>query len=187
MKYFLFTLILSCTAMVSGAQTDTDPLWELTYLSKFTAKYALDEHPKEPADTDFIAIWKMEEDADQHNYIVVERRAVNEFVFTYMNRGGSNRTYENFGAFFSKLGNTNFINVRVYNREQKRVEYFFLKATDIDDRGWGMTLSLVNDTTLKNISSREALRNHLTKNVNNPAFFSKPVHFHKKLPLMYCK
>jgi hypothetical protein len=129
----------------------------------------------------------MKEDPDEHNYFVLERYTTNEFVFTYMNRGGSNRTYENFGMCFSKVGNVDFINIGMYNSERRRREYFFAKVTDLDKRGWDMTLWLVNDTTLKNITSRAALRDHIAKNVNNPAFFAKPVHMHKKLPLMYCK
>jgi hypothetical protein len=129
----------------------------------------------------------MKEDVNEHNYFVMERYNYFDFVFTYMNRGGSNRTYENVGASFSKIGNAYFLNVACYDLETNKPGYFFLKVTDINARGWDITLSLVADTTLKDITSQKALRDRIAKNVNNPAFYKPPVHFHKKLPLMYCK
>lgn len=188
MKSICLLAVLSFSFVVCKAQQDL--LWEQTMLNKYCAKFSLDE-PHIPADTDLIAIWKMQEDVDEHNYFVVERYKYDQFVFTYMNRGGSNRTYENGGAFFSKIGNvpsvaTDFINVGCYNRETNSMGYFFLKA-EVGNRGWDITLSLVADTTLKDITSREALRERFARNLNNPHFYKQPVHFHKKLPLMYCK
>ena len=186
MKHICLILIISLFAINSKAQAE-DPLPELKIFNKYCAKFALDEKPSVPADTNLIAIWKMKEDVDEHNYFVLERNDFYRFVFTYMNRGGSNRTYENVSMFFSKIGDVDFINVQYDNREAERAEFFFLKVTDLDSRGWDMTLSLVADSTLININSREALRERIAKNMNNPHYFKKPVHFRKKLPLMYCK
>ncbi len=104
-----------------------------------------------------------------------------------MNREGSNRTYENVGAFFSNIGDTRFLNVRYYNWETKSGGYFFLKVVNADKRGWNMDLALVADTTLKNITNAREVRKRIGANINNPNYFKKPVHFHKILPLMYCK
>jgi hypothetical protein len=186
MKNFLLIAALSFSFMAGWAQ-NSDPFPEVRLFNKFCAKFALDETPNIPADTNLIAIWKMQEDLDAHNYFVVERYRFYEFVFTYMNRGGSNRTYENVGAFFSKIGNVDFLNVQYYDHDTKASGYFFMKVTDLDSRGWHMTLSLVADPTLKDIPNREALRERIAKNLNNPSFYKKPVHFDKKLPLMYCK
>ncbi len=186
MKYISLIITFLFTVGICEAQQN-DPLPELRIFSKFCSKFSLDEKPNVPADTNLIAIWKMKEDVDEHNYFVMERYNYFEFAFTYMNRAGSNRTYENVGAFFSKIGNAVFINVECYDYEAKRPGYFFLKVTDLDSRGWNLTLSLVADSTLKDITSRDALRERLAKNVNNPGFYKEPVHFHKKLPLMYCK
>ncbi len=187
MKHLFVTVILVTYALFCQAQQPKSLLWEMDYLSGFTAPYALDERPGIPADTNLIAIWKMKEDADEHNYLVVERYTTNEFVFTYMNRGGSNRTYENFRMFFSKVDNVHFINVGIYNSEKSRREYFFAKVTDLDARGWSMTLWLVTDPAIRNMTSSKALRYFLAKNANNAAIYAKPVHMQKKLPLMYCK
>ena len=50
-----------------------------------------------------------------------------------------------------------------------------------------MTVALVADTTLKDLPDRAAVRERITKNLNNPDYYKKPVHFSKILPLMYCK
>lgn len=186
MKYACFIIGLLMAAISCQAQQN-DPLFELHYCKKFCAPFALDEKPNVRADTNLIAIWKMQEDKDSHNYFVLERHNFYEFVFTYMNRGGANRTYENYGAFFSKIGGAYFLNVLLFDHETSSMKYFFLKVTDLDSRGWDMTLWLVADTTLNNIASRDKLRERLTKNVNNRAYYAPPVHFHKVLPLMYCE
>ncbi len=186
MKYTCLLIALSFSVSICKAQ-ENSMFPEKQYLSKFCAKFSLDEKPSIVADSNMIAIWNMQEDVDWHNYFVVERYQPNLFVFTYMNREGSNRTYEHVDACFSKIGNATFLNVGLYDREKNRPGYFFLKVTEQDKGGWHMTLSLVADTTLKDITSREALRERIAKNVDNPNFYKKPVHLHKKLPLMYCK
>ncbi len=174
-----------CTAQKKVQETK-DYFPEMTFLKNYYAKFSLDEQPRVVADTDMIAIWKMKEDVDQHNYFVVERYAINQFVATYMNRGGSNRTYENFGVFISKIDGVDFLNVSFRDMEDHN-GYFFVKVTDLDPGGWHMTLSLVKDTKLKDFKSREELREYIRKHMNEPGFYGKPVHFDKKLPLMYCK
>jgi hypothetical protein len=195
MKYFLSSLIftiiaISDAATVCKAQDEKyvkENERDLSTITKVYAKYALDTKPTIAADTDLIGIWKMNEDEDSHNYFVLERYDNNTYVFTYMNHEGSNRTWENDGAFISKIGNTEFINAGYYNWETQTKGYFFLKVIERDSRGFNMTLALVADTTLKDISDQSAVRERVAKNLNNNDYYKKPVHFHKILPLMYCK
>jgi hypothetical protein len=185
MRYIYCLILLFISSLSSAQNSDLFP--EVKLFSKVYAKFALDDKPSLLADTNLIAIWKMNEDPDMHNFFVMERYAPNQFVFTYMNRGGSNRTYENVGAFFSEVAGFKFLNVRYRNHSTDEMGYFFLKVTDLDSRGWDMTLSLVKDSTLKNITSQKALRERIYQNVNNPEYFGNPIHLEKKLPLMYCK
>lgn len=186
MKYvYLIASLLFSTSFCQAQEEDLLP--EQTYLKKFCAKFQLEEKPNIIADTNLIAIWKLIEDVDEHNYFVVQRYNNHRYAVTYMNRGGSNRTYENFSAYFSKLGNATFLTIPLYDRETETMGYFFSKVTDLDSRGWNMTLSLVADTTLKDITSRSSLIERIEKNVNNPNFYKAPVHLKKKLPLLYCK
>ena len=184
MKQVNLIVLLLLSTIAGNAQPGAS-FPEKRIFNNACARFAIDEKPNIPADSNLIAIWKMKEDVDEHNYFVMERYDRYNFLFTYMNKGGSNRTYEHVRVFFSNIGNTEFLNLQYEDRD--KIGYCFLKVTDHDSRGWDMTLSLVTDTTLKNITSREALRERLTKNINNPGYYAKPVHFHKKLPLMYCK
>lgn len=180
--------LLATLLIVANATAQTDAMFpELQLFDKYCAYFALDEVPAVRADTNLIAIWKMKEDTDPHNYFVLERAAANEFVFTYMNRGGSNRTYENVRAFFSKVGDADFLNVSCYDRQSGRSRYFFLKVTDAEKHGRNLEVQLLADATLKDLTSREALRKRIAENVNNPGYYKSPVHFRKILPLLYCK
>ena len=160
---------------------------DVATISKVYAKYALDEKPAIAADTDLIGIWKMKEDEDSHNYFVIEREEPNTYVFTYMNHEGANRTFENFDAFFSKIGNTEFVNAHYQDWRTGVTGHFFLKVIERSENGFHLTLALVADTTLKDLPNAAAVRARIAKNLDNPDYYKKPVHFHKILPLMYCK
>ena len=178
-------MITVCNAQKEKNAQENDR--DVATISKVYAKYALDEKPAIAADTDLIGIWKMKEDEDSHNYFVIERYEPNKYAFTYMNHEGANRTFENDGAFFSKIDNTEFINVHYSNWWNEDRGYFFLKVIERNPSGFEMTVALVADTTLKDLPDRAAVRARIIKNLNNPDYYKKPVHFHKILPLMYCK
>ena len=185
-KYFLYgctVILVTCLLSWKGGLNDDA---DVTNIAKVYSKYALDDQPRVPVDTNLIGIWKMQEDSDPHNYFVIEKYNDVQYVFTYMNREGSNRVYENMGAFSSNVNGTEFINATYLNWKGKS-GYFLLKVIDKDKRGFDMTLAMVADTTLKDIGSSTELRDRISKNINNPAYFKKPVHFRKILPLMYCR
>ncbi|OJW79521.1 MAG: hypothetical protein BGO69_12375 [Bacteroidetes bacterium 46-16] len=187
----LFTaLLMGSTTTVCIAQKSKEAREDerdVATISKVYAKYALDAQPSITADTDLIGIWKMKEDEDSHNYFVLERENQNGYVFTYMNHEGANRTFENDPAFFSKIGNTEFINVGYSNWWNEDHGFFFLKVIERTPNGFEMTLALVADTTLKDLPDRAAVRARIKEHLNDPHYFKKPVHFRKILPLMYCK
>ncbi len=43
-----------------------------------------------------------------------------------------------------------------------------------------MTANLVIDPSIRNVKSKEELRELLGKNLNNPSFYGKELHFRKK-------
>ena len=187
----MVTAFLVCNVIVCKAQLEKfakENERDLATLSKVYAKYALDDKANIAIYTNMMGIWKMQEDEDPHNYFVIEHDENNHYICTYMNHEGSNRTFENGGAFFSKIGNTEFINVGYSNWWNDDHGYNFLKVIERNPNGFEMTLALVADTTLKNLPDMAAVRARITKNMDNPDYFKKPVHFRKILPLMYyCK
>lgn len=174
--------LLFTTAICNAQQGSMFP--ELGYFRPYYGTHAIDEN-QVVADTNLIGIWKLAEDSDPHNYFVLQRFDHNSFVFTYMNRGGSNRTYENVSMHLSKIGNTNFINVRYNDIESDNAGYFYLKVSELTN--WTMTISLVTNEDLKKLGSGNAIRNAISQNNNNAKYFGKPMHLRKILPLMYCK
>ena len=184
MKNFTLCLLLAVATLTLISWNEEN---DLKVISKVYAKYALDKTSSVIADTNLIGIWKMDADTDPHNYFVLERSDYYNYVFTYMNKEGSNRTYENIGAFFSDVNGTKFLNLSYYDWNTHEGGYFFLKVTDIDKRGFHLTAELVADTTLHSINSAAEVRERIAKNIDNPNYFKKKVHFRKILPLMYCK
>jgi len=158
---------------------------------KSYSKYPIDKYPSVKVDTNLIGIWKMKEDTDAHNFFVIERINENNYAVSYLNRGGSNRVYENFHVYFSKISGSLFFNVPYgnYNFDTKILDegFFFLKLVDIDKRGFDMTLAMVADPAIKDCKSSKEVSDLIAKNINNAAFYDQPLHFHKILPLMYCK
>jgi hypothetical protein len=194
MKCLAFMFVCLSVARFCMAQEEDLPtpiLPEVEMFQKFYGRYGIDAHPLEIADTDLIGIWKAKEDSDRHNYFVVQRCAPTAFVFTYMNRGGSNRTYENVSLYFSKIDGVDFLNVYYLDTHladgPRATGWFFLKVIDKDPEKWDMTVALVTDTTLIQLPDSKSIRERIAKNMHNPAYFGKPVHFDKILPLYFCK
>jgi hypothetical protein len=65
--------------------------------------------------------------------------------------------------------------------------FFFLKVSESDKDGWHMTLSLVDDATLKDMTSSNAVKEQIKKNSQNALYYKKEVHLRKLLPLKFCK
>lgn len=142
-------------------------------------KYPIDERPIMHVDDHLQGIWKMREDTNFHNYIVLEKADDYSYSITYMDHGGDNRGLEHGKAFFSEIDGTRFLQVSNWDFDHPGM--IFLKVLKISEpRSWDMTAVLVTDTTLYKIKSSAALRSHLQKNLNNPNIYGKELHFRKK-------
>lgn len=159
---------------------------------KSYSRFPLEPRGSVRVDTNLIGIWKMQEDTDVHNFFVIERYNDYTYAASYMNEGGDNRIYENWRVFMSEVNGVKFLNVPYDNFDWEKGEsrekgWFFMKVTDIDKGGFNITLSPVTDSTLSRLTSSKEVHDRIATNLNNPAYFGKPVHFRKRLPLMYCK
>ena len=145
---------------------------------KNVSQYAIDKEPLVRIDDHMQGIWKLAEDSDFHNYFIVEKDGDSAYVLTYMNRSGNNRGLEHGRAFFSEINHVKFLNFP--NWDWDHHGYVFLKINNIGQGSWDMTANLVTDTTLVNVKSNSELRALFEKNLNNPAFYGKELHFRKK-------
>lgn len=151
------------------------------------AKFPIDEKATVPIDYRLVGIWKMEEDTNKHNYFVVEKRDDFQYNVTYMNQNGNNRRYEHWGVSISEINNTKFFNIPFSSwPDGNNSGFIFMKINNIDKDGWHMSGALVNDTTLKNMTSSVEVRKRITENMDIKSYFSKPLHFKRLFALSYC-
>ena len=185
-KYFLLGLVLLYITSFTSRGQDEDFAGEANSVKPGFARFPMDdlEHINIHTEGNLVGIWKMEEDSDPHNYFVLEKKNADVYALTYMARGGSNRTYENFGMFFSQVGDVTYINCMNPTIRGER-GWFIMKVIDYDE--WHITAAMVNDPTLKDLPNSAAVRERIAADLKDTTKIMKPVHFHKILPLMYCK
>lgn len=141
------------------------------------SKYPIDDPARIKIDNTLLGKWVMKEDTLKTNYFLITKKDDFRYNITYMNKGGTNRQYENFEAFISKINNVRFLNVQYYFGDTKG--YFFLKLIDVSESGDDVTTATVIDSTMMDIPKPAEVRARVTRNVNNPAFFADTAHFFK--------
>ena len=146
----------------------------------------IDEHPDIKIDDNLVGIWKMREDTNVHDYFVVENDGPDSYSVCYMNKGGDNRVFEHYPAYFSEIRGHKFLNV-FYRDFDHKEGYMFFKIESIDHNGFEMTAAAYIDGALEHMSKPEEVRARIALNIDNPAFYQKTLHFRKKLPLKVCK
>jgi hypothetical protein len=151
---------------------------------KNACKYSIDEKPVVRIDDHMQGIWKMAEDTDSHNYLIIEKDGDFAYCITYMNRSGDNRGLEHGQIYFSQISNVKFI--VIYNWDDDYRGFLFYRIDNIDQGSWDVTARLVIDPSIRNVKSRDELRTLLEKNLNNQSFYGKELHFEKKFEFNSC-
>jgi len=109
------------------------------------------------------------------------------YYISYINRHGTNLLYNQWVSFASKVGNVTFLNIPYRHVPEKnghlngqiKTGYFFVRLINISASYDSITTAIVADTTLMHLTSSKDLRNHVTKHMNDPAFYSDTLHFYK--------
>lgn len=165
------------------------PLFVQGQIRNIVAKYPIDEPSVANLNDGIRGAWKFKEDTNKNNYYEIIRGnpyAEDRYHIKFWDRGGTNPTYES-NLHFSKIGNTLFINVpyfelavNVPSTEDHFAHqgFFFLKVLDVNADFTKMTVAAVHDTTLWNLD-QAGVTKRITKNVNNPAYYSAPIHLYK--------
>jgi len=141
------------------------------------SKYPIDDPARVRIDNTLLGKWVMKEDTLKTNYFLVTKKDDFKYNITYMNKGGTNRRYENFEAFISKVGSARFLNIQYYHESVQG--YFFVKLVDINEDGDEVTTAEVADSTMMEITKPAEVRARMARNVNNPDFFADTAHFFK--------
>jgi hypothetical protein len=150
---------------------------------KSVSKYPIDEVSLNNLDDRIIGKWKFEEDTNKNNfYEVIPRKEpykTDRYHVKFWDRGGKNPTYEA-NIHFSKIGNVTFINVPYWEGNFTHKGYFFLRILETNADFTRMTTTTVYDTTLWELTSQAAVRERITRNLNNPSYYYDTVHFYKE-------
>ncbi|MBL7683613.1 MAG: hypothetical protein JNK00_09665 [Flavipsychrobacter sp.] len=129
-------------------------------------------------DDRIIGKWQFNEDTNANNYYeVYSGYESNTYHIRFWDRGGTNPTYES-NLHFSDVNGIRFINIP-YFEEIGFLQYGFLKILDTDKDFTKITAAVVGDENIERIKSQEKLNAHITKNMNNPRFYSDTIHFYK--------
>jgi hypothetical protein len=165
------------------------------------SKYSIDTQPLIKFDARLLGKWKAVEDTDKANYISI-RLAIPSIItnketakhkdqvgyITYWNRHGKNQSYADWGSFLSKIGNSTFLNIDGTNTSadsifivgvRQKEGHYFAKIVHTSKNYDSVTIALVGDPTLRDLKSSKEVRERVTKNVNNPQFYSHTFHFYR--------
>jgi len=171
------TLLIALFMMIaSGGNTP-----ELSNISK----YPVDTLHGIPPEGHIQGIWKIAEDTDMHNYLIIELDTPNGYCISYMNRGGDNRGIEHGPLFFSVINGVSFISIGAWDRHYTP-GWVLMRVDNIGYNSWHITARVVTSPEIKNAKSSAELHDLLAKNLDNPAFYGKEVHFNKKFELNSC-
>jgi hypothetical protein len=161
----------------------------LTLLSsgcKNVAKFPIDDPSTSNLDDGLIGKWKFDEDTDKRNFYEVYRKDAPydplKYHVRFWNRGGTNPTYEA-NVYLSKIDGVRFINVPYWEdggegAHFSHLGYFFLKILKVNADFTKMTTATVYDTTMWELN-QSGVKQRITRNLNNPAFYYDTVHFYK--------
>ena len=138
----------------------------------------IDNKEKVRIDDHMQGIWKMAEDSNAHDYLIVEKAGDYRYSVTYMNRGGDNRGLEHEEAFIIEVNNTKYFTISNWDRDYPG--WVFLKLDSIGKGSWNITANLATDNRLKEVKDSKELRELLGANINNASFYGKELHFKKK-------
>jgi len=126
--------------------------------------------------------WKFHEDTNTHNlYEILSRRQpypLDRYHVLFWDQGGAHASYEG-NMYFSKIDSVLFVNVPCRNAARSEPGFVFLRILDINDACDEITIAVVGDTTLWQLSSQAEVRGRIASNMNNPSFYSDTLNFYK--------
>jgi hypothetical protein len=167
MKNLLFILLL-LPALADGQ------------VRNIMAQYPIDDPLKENLNDGIRGRWKFEEDTNKNNFYEIIREKpymLDRYHMKFWDRGGTNPTWEA-NMHFSKIGNTQFINVPYFEDNFTHQGFFFLKILEINADFTKITAAVLHDTELWDLTQTQ-VKQRITKNIGNPGYYRDIVHFYK--------
>jgi hypothetical protein len=141
------------------------------------SRFPIDDPARIKIDNTLLGKWHLKEDTDRNNYFLIKKKDDYHYFFTYMNRGGTYRVYENFDGFLSKVNNSRFLNITYWHEEV--TGYILVRLLEVSESGDEITTTNIADTTLMEIKNPAEVRAKIGRNLGNPNFFRDTAHFEK--------
>ena len=166
-QYFRYSIILLLIAVVAGC--------------KSVANFPISAPSSTDREDRIAGRWKLTEDTNKNNFFAIEKGNdynPDKYHVQFWNKGGTNPTYE-VEAYFSKIGNSMFLNVPYPEKGMEKRGYFFLKILDANADYTKITTATVHDTTLRSLKNEREVLKLITENIDNPAFYYDTCHFYK--------
>ncbi len=145
------------------------------------AHFPISDATADNADDRIIGKWKVMEDSDKNNYYEIYAAHPNfkyQYHYRVWDHGGTNPTFEG-NCYFSKVGVTQFLNVPHYDEEHQKNCFLFIRILDADEGFDKLTVTSVCDTNMRALTSKEAVKAHIAKNLKNRSFYDDTVHFYR--------
>lgn len=142
---------------------------------------AVHNTPPDPEINDrYKGIWKLDEDTNKYNYLIVEKRNGHTFNLTYMNRSGDNRGIEHVPGSYIDIKGGRFVHIAHIPGSKTS---YTLRLLSVDDGIFSITAAVINDSTLTGLEDSVAVRDRISDHMNDAAYYSDTVHFTKKFTL----
>ncbi len=152
----------------------------LSLASCADARYPIDNTPSVKVDARLMGGWKVKEkkgnkmvSTDDMVYMINKH---NDFEYMLVTKTGRKKEAETTTAFLSDVNKVQFLNVYI---KGDTAGYSFFRILDINEAGNKLTIAGIADTTMRSLTSAEQVRERITKNLNNPAFYRDTAYLFK--------
>lgn len=144
------------------------------------AKYPIDHTPSVKVDQRLVGNWKAKEKkgnkyvTDNDELYMMNKR--NDYEYMVVLKAMKKKEVETTTAYLSEVGTSQFLNVYV---KGEHPGYCFFRILDINTKGDKVSVASIADTTMNSLTSAEQVRERITTNLNNPAFYKDTTYLFK--------
>ncbi len=135
-----------------------------------TARFPIDPTPNVKVDTRLLGTWRAK---GKHEEFTLIKQTDYTYLILYRNR--KHDDMEKYPAFLSMVDSASFLNIS--SQDDSTSGYFFMRILNVNYIKNVVTAVSLSDSTLKDITEPAGVRERITQNLNNPAFYSDTTYF----------
>ena len=147
-------------------------LLSLLFAACDTAPYPIDRTPNVKVDTRLLGNWKMKGRPEEYTLI-----KYTDYKYMILYKDRRRNDIDKYPAFLSDVDSVKFLNIT--SEDDSTAGYFFLRIININPIKNVVTVAGLKDSTLKDITDPAEVREHISKNLNNPAHYGDTGYFYR--------